>query len=768
MFKRKQSKKSKLFREYLTSYLIIMILCLVIVLIAYNMSVKIIEVEITNAHYKSLIQVKNISESILKELEMLYIQIGFDEKIQMLMRLPTKMTPEQLIEMTKLAREIKTYNLSYPVIKDVYLYFERSDTVLSNAGRHRLDIFKEAVFSYDTFVFNEWISGEDVGIDVFSVTDDSGEEKNMIAYIRTLPIGRKGNSLGKLIIVVDDATINEEMNKFEWIEQGTRFTINKDNEIFLANKPDETDVGVTYESLDIDNAIDSNGDMVLSYVKSDSFDWKYVYIIPKNIFFEKAKKVKRAIEISFLIVLCLGFFLSYFFAKRYYEPIDKLIVFIQNNLKKLKKKDEDEYNFIKTIISNTVDEREEYQEKANKLSERLKNDFLLRMLRGQLKNTAFEDMRGIHNIQMDDNSLYSVMIVYLDDISLLHYEESAESETNENLDFARLIVINAMDELFFGKYGSIYAKYGDSIIFIIDLGEKEPIAAKNDLNEMANKFTDIIKNRFKLSIFSSLSSCNKGLEGIKESYQEANKNIEYYLLIGREQDGNFYSDKSASTNILNYDFIKVIEKFKQNILAKEVDRAKVLMKDMFEKLFSDEESSSANVVKYRMSEIRNTLINAIENLMIYFDNGFLDFMEITDRLYGCKNVDMLQASAEKILDSLNEYLIEKERLEPDLAQKTLRYINENFHNCDMNISSIANHLEVNAPQLSRQFKKNMGIGPLEYLQLKRVEEAKNLLINSDKSIKEITRKVGFVYEVSFFRVFKKFEGVTPGIFRGGS
>jgi AraC-like DNA-binding protein len=58
------------------------------------------------------------------------------------------------------------------------------------------------------------------------------------------------------------------------------------------------------------------------------------------------------------------------------------------------------------------------------------------------------------------------------------------------------------------------------------------------------------------------------------------------------------------------------------------------------------------------------------------------------------------------------------------------------------------------------------MGPLEYLQLKRIEESKKLLRQTNESIKEISQKVGFTYEVSFIRVFKKFEGVTPGIFRG--
>jgi YesN/AraC family two-component response regulator len=118
------------------------------------------------------------------------------------------------------------------------------------------------------------------------------------------------------------------------------------------------------------------------------------------------------------------------------------------------------------------------------------------------------------------------------------------------------------------------------------------------------------------------------------------------------------------------------------------------------------------------------------------------------------------------LDYLEEYITEMDNSEPDIIQKSVRYMDDNYYDSDLNISSLANHFDINAPYLSRQFKKNTGMGPLEYLQLKRIEESKKLLRQTNESIKEISQKVGFTYEVSFIRVFKKFEGVTPGIFRG--
>jgi len=54
---------------------------------------------------------------------------------------------------------------------------------------------------------------------------------------------------------------------------------------------------------------------------------------------------------------------------------------------------------------------------------------------------------------------------------------------------------------------------------------------------------------------------------------------------------------------------------------------------------------------------------------------------------------------------------------------------------------------------------------LECLNKTRVENAKVLLRESDASIENISVSVGILSARSFARVFKKYEGMTPGEYR---
>ena len=75
--------------------------------------------------------------------------------------------------------------------------------------------------------------------------------------------------------------------------------------------------------------------------------------------------------------------------------------------------------------------------------------------------------------------------------------------------------------------------------------------------------------------------------------------------------------------------------------------------------------------------------------------------------------------------------------------------------------AVADKFRLTPAYLSRLFKKEMGRGPAEYLQKIRIEAAKNLLVNTDMTIKEISEKVGYQYVLTLNRAFKKFEGITP-------
>lgn len=74
-------------------------------------------------------------------------------------------------------------------------------------------------------------------------------------------------------------------------------------------------------------------------------------------------------------------------------------------------------------------------------------------------------------------------------------------------------------------------------------------------------------------------------------------------------------------------------------------------------------------------------------------------------------------------------------------------------------------LNVAEDYLTRIFRFEMGMGLWDYLNILRLEEARNLLLYTGLSVKDVSRECGFTTSNYFNNTFKKRFGVTPGKIR---
>ncbi len=83
----------------------------------------------------------------------------------------------------------------------------------------------------------------------------------------------------------------------------------------------------------------------------------------------------------------------------------------------------------------------------------------------------------------------------------------------------------------------------------------------------------------------------------------------------------------------------------------------------------------------------------------------------------------------------------------------------------ISLATLSEHFHLNENYLCELFKKDTGIGYLEYLNTIRVDQAKTRMISSDDTAEIICQEVGFSNASHFSRVFKKITGMTMTEFR---
>jgi AraC-like DNA-binding protein len=100
-------------------------------------------------------------------------------------------------------------------------------------------------------------------------------------------------------------------------------------------------------------------------------------------------------------------------------------------------------------------------------------------------------------------------------------------------------------------------------------------------------------------------------------------------------------------------------------------------------------------------------------------------------------------------------------------QKAISFVNDSYRT-DISRDAACGLAGMSPSHFSRTFRKVVGMSYQEYVNRKRIAEAKELLRTSPQSIAEIAAYVGFADNTGFGRIFKKVTGHTPSAYRKGS
>jgi len=99
-----------------------------------------------------------------------------------------------------------------------------------------------------------------------------------------------------------------------------------------------------------------------------------------------------------------------------------------------------------------------------------------------------------------------------------------------------------------------------------------------------------------------------------------------------------------------------------------------------------------------------------------------------------------------------------------LIHRSVKFIEANYSRQDLYTPMLAEMSGIGETYYRNIFISVFSMPPARYIQLFRVEKAKEKLVNSSLSIEEIAVSVGFANSSYFCKVFKSLEGLTPSEF----
>jgi YesN/AraC family two-component response regulator len=96
--------------------------------------------------------------------------------------------------------------------------------------------------------------------------------------------------------------------------------------------------------------------------------------------------------------------------------------------------------------------------------------------------------------------------------------------------------------------------------------------------------------------------------------------------------------------------------------------------------------------------------------------------------------------------------------------RAIAYIDSHLHS-KITLSEIAEAVRRNSAYLCVLFREETGTALSSYINKEKLEEAKQLLRDTDMTISEISATLAFGSQSYFARLFREYTGETPKVFR---
>ena len=96
-----------------------------------------------------------------------------------------------------------------------------------------------------------------------------------------------------------------------------------------------------------------------------------------------------------------------------------------------------------------------------------------------------------------------------------------------------------------------------------------------------------------------------------------------------------------------------------------------------------------------------------------------------------------------------------------LEEEILRFIEDNIPNKQLCLTMVTDHFRISAPTLQKRLSTCVGKTFSAYVEVVRINRARQLLQETERTVSEIADAVGYTNANSFYKAYKRCFGVAP-------
>lgn len=500
-------------------------------------------------------------------------------------------------------------------------------------------------------------------------------------------------------------------------------------------------------SVTIDN---QNADNYIHYVYSSEAisDLKYVYTEKSASWIYIVWDTLKTSLLPMLLLLLFSLWLSYKAVNSTYKPIRALVSFFgsQNDLPQTvsDKQAPSELDYIQSNIERIYNINQMLQNHLDQSFTRLQEDFFRKIIYGIVDEDFIKD--NVSALKLEDFN--RPLRLFLLDCEGVEHISSIISYKNFSL-----LIYEIIEEF--------HQLDGPSFVLPLDTKKYCIIVNADQENTLIDLGTYIIHSLSThlsldvmvcLSCVYPLSDLASGLHELlmlsNHKYSFADQRILTLNTIKDQKETSYLYPLETETCLINY------------ISNNDYEKGKDLLSQLIDKNLTEIPLSPSNIthLKYSLITTFKRCLNvdgkSLNQFIKEYPTAVEEFLEIP--------VAQFKEKCLALYDIIFQYCNrDKFSLESSTASKIFMYIHENFDK-DISLTDIAEHFQLSEGYISKLFKSSLDVNFKTYVNKLKIKKAKELLNKKDCRVSDIAAMVGCNNTNTFIRIFKQYEGVSPG------
>lgn len=737
---------------WIISYFAVLIIMFFTFSITYNRSLALIEEQVSALNAHTLGGIQRDIDNKLSEKDAVFRGIVFNGTFASLLDAESTGTDTQYM-VYRLWNELKTTMSPAGFGGTCYISFPHLGTVMSYDNSVYYGNLYESVMSgyglpYETYM--GLMTGEYTN-DYTLLPAQSGGGRSILCYAHTVQFDRaKGHSANILFFFFADEIVAGLRTQSEFTDASSLMIAGAqgDSLIFFSDLQVDPDILADLPSDGRMTVVGAGASrLCISMLASTVSPLKYCIVAPYEAIFERVAFIRRFGFLGITLGMLLSLFCIALSLAKNYSPIRRLI----GSLRQLP--DGEDYRNEIDIIRNAIEHL-------------------------QLQNHEQTDIIGEQTRLLDENALRGRLLgqpgarlsagaLVLDEgyrLALIACEAASglEGDTSEIQQLGDMILAQLLAEALGGQ-GFLSVVHVENMMAVI-----VPLPSGEDtLPQALLQIGIILQQRYDTAAFIALS-------GIRHDFA----NIAY--VYARLKDHIAYNQSTGDTSILilpdtqeafssRYTYPEQMERRLQNLVQLgEGEQSAALVRELFTY------NMTTNKITFEAARglsfaVLGTMVRALAGENPVEAETLLQEMNPYAKLSACTDAASLQRRIEKTLAAFCAVTAQSRKIGGreggELVERVNRFIAENIANPGLNLTMIADHFGLTAPYLSTLYSNATGIRLLDSINLSRIVEVKRLLADGLLPIDRVAERAGFSGAKTLTRVFKKYEGITPGEFR---